>query len=144
MDGPVEAYVLGSVITLLEKFRRVYDEADIVTGHYIRKFDLPVLNGAMLEHGFPPLPPKRTIDTKLDLRARAGISASQENLAGMLQLAEGKFHMSDYLWREASRLTPEGIEKTRRRVYDDVVLHKALYAALDKRGWLKPARWWRP
>ena len=144
LDGPVEVYVLGSVITLLEKFRRVYDEADIVTAHYIRKFDLPVLNGAMLEHGFPPLKPKLTIDTKLDLRSRAGVSVSQENLAEMLQVAESKFHMSDYLWREAARLTPEGIEKARRRAYDDVVQHKAMYAALKKGGWLKPAKWWRP
>ena len=46
--------------------------------------------------------------------------------------------------REAARLTLEGIEKARRRVYDDLVQHKVLYAALRGGGWLKPAKWWRP
>src|SRR5262249_41684765 len=53
--------------SMLKSFRVHYDRADIVTGHYIRKHDLPIINGAMTELGLPPLGPKLTIDTKLDL-----------------------------------------------------------------------------
>lgn len=129
---------------MLEYFQFTWEEADIVTGHYIRKFDLPILNGAMMEHGLPSLGPKLTSDTKQDLVTRAGLSASQENLAGMYGLIEDKYHMGDYSWRESSRLTPEGIQETFKRVCDDVRQHKALRAKLIEHGFLRPARMWRP
>lgn len=129
---------------MLARFEKVWQEADIVTGHYIRKFDLPILNGAMMEHGLPSLGPKLTSDTKQDLVTRAGLSASQENLAGMYGLIEDKFHMGDYAWRESSRLTTEGIAETRKRVVDDVIQHKALRAKLIEAGFLKAPRIWRP
>lgn len=141
-----EATLLGenTVEGMLARFREFWDQADIVTGHYIRKFDLPILNGAMMEHGLPSLGPKLTSDTKQDLVTRAGLSASQENLAGMYGLIEDKHHMGDYAWRESSRLTPEGIAETWKRVTDDVRQHKALRAKLIEHGFLRPARMWRP
>lgn len=142
----VDCWMLGKwpVRVMLEQFRFAWDEADIVTGHYIRKFDLPILNGAMMEHGLPSLGAKLTSDTKQDLMTRAGLSASQENLAGMYGLIEDKYHMGDYAWRESSRLTPEGIAETRKRVTDDVRQHKALRAKLIEAGFLRPPRIWRP
>jgi len=47
-------------------------------------------------------------------------------------------------WREANRLTPEGIDKTRRRCVGDVKQHIALRRELLKRDWLKAPRVWRP
>ncbi len=142
----VQVVCLGEVepIEMLKAFRHAYEEADIVTGHYIRKHDLPILNGAMLEYGLAPLSPKLTSDTHGDLLRRKGISASQESLAGMYGLNEHKHHMSQKEWRAANRLTPEGIEQTRRRVVDDVRQHKALRASLVAAKALKPPRVWRP
>jgi DNA polymerase elongation subunit (family B) len=57
-------------VELLELFREAYDAADIVTGHYIRGFDLPILNARMMRHGLPMLGAKLAQDTKGDL-ARA-------------------------------------------------------------------------
>ncbi len=63
----------------------MYDQADLVTGHFIRRHDLPKINGALLEYGLWPLPEKLTCDTKLDLLKHGGeISASQENLCHIL------------------------------------------------------------
>lgn len=145
-EDEVHCWALGehTAETLLNEFRRLYDRADVVTGHYIRKFDLPILNGAMLEHGMQPLEPKMTHDTKQDLVKRAGISASQENLSQMLGLADEKYHMSDADWRDAARLTPEAIINTKKRCTDDVIQHKALYRKLSELGALKPAKVWRP
>jgi hypothetical protein len=125
-------------------FKDHYDEADLVTGHYIRRFDLPILNGALIEHGMTPLGEKLSSDTKNDLVDFAGLSKSQENLSAMLSLAEDKYHMSDHNWRLSTRLTPEGIERARRRVMDDVKQHKQLRAALLEAGILKAPRVWRP
>lgn len=132
------------VSEMLRWFVERYDQADMVTGHYIRKFDLPILQGALMEHGLPPLSRKLTSDTKLDLITRAGLSASQENLGAMYQIAESKYHMNDARWREATRLTPEGVEQIRRRVMDDVKQHKALRLALIEAGFLGPPRSWNP
>jgi hypothetical protein len=128
---------------MLEGFHALYDEADMVTGHFIRAFDLPVLNGAMLDFGLPPLADKLAHDTKLDLRKRKYMSASQENLAGTLGLAEPKVKMDTPKWRRANRLTPEGIELTRARVVGDVKQHVALRRELMARGWLDAPQVWK-
>jgi hypothetical protein len=132
-------------VAMLEGFRAMYDAADMVTGHYIRKHDLPIINGAMVELGLPCLAPKLTCDTKLDLvRKGPVISGSQENLCQMLGLPQPKIHMNNALWREANRLTPKGLKATEKRAVGDVIQHMALRLALVKRDLLGPPRQWRP
>lgn len=84
-EKKIHCWVLGEdeYIDMLDEFRQLYEAAGGVTGHYIRRHDLPILNGAMLEAGLPPLPEKLTSDTKLDLTKRSQLSASQENLSHM-------------------------------------------------------------
>ena len=124
-------------------FRDILVSADIVTGHYIRRHDLPMLNSALMENGLPPLPTLLVSDTKEDLVRRKDLSASQENLAALLRLPEPKHHMSQTEWREANRLfSDDRLELTRQRVVSDVVQHKALRAELIKRGLLRPPRRW--
>lgn len=144
--GEIGCVLLGreEPIDMLKWFATLYDAADIVTGHFIRKHDLPIINGAMLEYGLPPLKPKTSCDTKLDLRVASGVSKSQESLSAMLGLEAPKVHMTQADWREANRLTPEGLAKTEARVVGDVKQHMQLRLALAKRGMLKPMKVWRP
>lgn len=127
---------------LLENFLVAYNEADIVTGHYIRGYDLPNINGALSEYGLPPLEDKLTSDTKLDLIKRSGMSNSQENLAAMLGVRAPKVQMDQTKWREANRLTDKGIALTIERVCGDVVQHKEMRARLLRFGWLKAPQVW--
>ena len=55
-----------------------------------------------------------------------------------------KQHMSQKDWREANRLTPEGIEKTRQRVASDVFGHMQLRLAMLDRGMLRGPSVWNP
>jgi hypothetical protein len=129
----------------LEGFRRLYDSADMVTGHYIRLHDLPIINGAMVEHGLAPLGFKLTCDTKLDLVKKGPVfSASQENLCAMFGLARPKIHMNTVMWREANRLTDEGLKLTAKRAIGDVVQHMALRRELVRRDLLGPPKTWSP
>lgn len=147
-DEPVQVWSLRprwkerDARRIIASFLELYDAADVVTGHYIRKFDLPILNGACMEWGLPPLGKKLTLDTKLDLLNVAGLSLSQENLSALKKLEESKFHMNDNWWRKVARLTPEGLALAEERVVTDVRQHQALRAAL--RGWLKPYVDWSP
>lgn len=135
VDDPVEMF---------EGFRALYDEADIVTGHYIRGYDLPNLIGAMVELGLPPLTEKWTVDTKGDLLKNQGVSKSQESLAAMLGIKSPKIQMNQAKWREANRLTPEGIALTRERVVGDITQHIEMLAELRRRDLVGPGRLWTP
>lgn len=142
----IHVWCLGEVSAeeMLRGFLDLYEEADGVTGHYIRKHDLPILNGALLENGMAPLEPKLTCDTKLDLFKKKDMSATQESLAGFYGVSHAKEHMSQVTWREANRLTPRGLKETRRRVVGDVRQHKALRLALLEVGALGPPKMWTP
>ena len=134
----------GSARTMLRRFQAVYNEADIVTGHYIRGFDLPTLNAMYAENGLPPLEPKLASDTKLDLVRLSGISKSQENLGSWLGIDPPKIGMSMEDWRRANRLEPDGIALATERAEGDVLQHVEMRAALLERGLLGPPKVWTP
>ena len=140
LDGP----------SMLHYFVERYSEADIVTGHYIRKHDLPIINGSLMELGLPVLEPKMTSDTRLDLVKKGDIPATQEYLLEQLDVSCSiglpleKYHMSQTRWREANRLHVAGLDLTRRRVSTDVHAHSHLREELMKRNLLKGPRLWRP
>lgn len=148
VDDPftVHAAVLGRATAeqMLNAFLDAYNAADMVTGHYIRNHDLPIVNGALTELGLPNLGPKLSQDTKNDLIKWADIPKSQEHLAEMLGVPAPKVGMSQHRWREANRLTERGLEATYERVTGDVRQHMALRAELLKRGLLGAPRVWRP
>lgn len=129
---------------MLEAFVTAYDMADMVTGHYIRKHDLPIINGALMEFGLPPLTAKLAQDTKLDMVKKADLPATQEALSEMLDIRAPKIHMTQGDWREANRLTDKGLALTEKRVVADVKQHKQLRKAMLKAGLLKNPRVWRP
>lgn len=146
-DAPtdVTCLLLGEhdLPSMLRAFAEVYRQADLITGHFIRGFDLPLLNGAMTEFELPALPARLTHDTKLDLMKRSGLSGSQENIAAMLGLAHPKVSMNQAKWRAANRLTPEGLALVKERVVGDVTQHLEMRDRLLSLGYLGPPRWWR-
>jgi hypothetical protein len=140
MDGP----------TMLARFVERYNQADIVTGHYITRHDLPIINAMLMECGLPLLGPKGVIDTKTHMMKKADLPATQEFLLETLGVLDvygqpiRKFHMTQVDWREANRLTPEGIAKTKARVASDVFGHMQLRLAMEARGMLRSPQTWNP
>jgi hypothetical protein len=129
---------------ILKRFVELYDQADMVTGHYIRKHDLPIINGALLELGMPRLQPKLASDTRVDLMRLKDMPASQEALAEYFGLTHAKQHMSQPAWRKSNRLGADGYALARARAVSDVQQHKELRAIMIKHGYLKPPRMWTP
>lgn len=127
---------------MLRGFKALYDQAGMVTGHYIRKHDLPILSGAMMEIGISPLGTCLTEDTKLDLVKRGDLPATQEYLSDMLGVKARKLGMSQAMWRQANRLTPEGLVLTESRVVGDVQQHMKLRVALREAGLLRSPQLW--
>lgn len=147
---PVDLEVLyitkraGSEKTMLKKFLKRYEMADMVTGHFIRGFDLPILNAAMHEWDLGPLPPKNSHDTKLDAIKGQGLSSSQENLGSMYELNHPKIPMTMADWRQANRLTPAGIRLAVKRAAGDVLQHVDLRNEQLRRGFLGAPKVWDP
>lgn len=139
-----DAGVLYPPEVALQNFRDTLLSADMVTGHYIRRHDLPILNSALIEYGLPTLTPILAQDTQRDMVRRKDLSTSQENLASMFGMPEAKHHMTMAEWRKANRLSPEGMAGARKRVVDDVVQHMALREEMLKRGLLRAPRIWYP
>lgn len=148
VEGTLDAYYLdrraGSAEKMLKAFKKRYDQADIVAGHYIRGFDLPTLQAGYAEYGLPLLGPKRTSDTKESLVKLQGISKSQENLASWLGIVSPKIGMNMEDWRKANRLTPEGIDYAVERAMGDVKQNIEMRAELLRRGLLGPTKTWEP
>lgn len=134
----------GSAKTMLRAFLEVYNQADMVVGHYIRGYDLGTLQAELIEMGLPTLGRKLTHDTKNDLLKHQGISKSQENLGAMLGLDAPKIQMNVPKWREANRLTEKGIKLTIERVKGDVIQNMELHAELVRRGLLDVPKLWTP
>ena len=143
--GKPDALCLGEVSfkTMLLGFLAAYVQADIITGHNIRKHDLPLLNAMLLEQGLSPLPPKLVCDTYADLKRRSPGFASQATLSEMLGVKSPKVGMSTVAWRNANRLNG-GVGQTRKRVVGDVVQHIEMRARLLELGWLRAPRLWTP
>lgn len=129
---------------MLNAFLDAYEEADMVTGHYLERHDLPLINDHCMRFGWATLEPKLVQDTKTLLPKVRGLGLSQENLGTLYELDEKKHHMNGRRWAVANTLSPEGREEARKRVVQDVRQHKRLRKALIDRGYLKAPRMWRP
>lgn len=138
--------------SILLGFKHAYDRADIVTGHYIKKHDLPIINSAMIQWLGQQLGPKLVIDTKMDLVKWSGYAKTQENIGFLMEFLSpehieylsNKEHMSQMEWRAANRLTVEGVQETVRRVAGDVHQHKAIRLELVRHKMLHSPKVWRP
>ena len=134
--------VLEEEEEMLRAFVHAYNKADVVTGHYIRGFDLPLLNGALIRLGMDQLKDKLTQCTKADFVKAQGISKSQENLGAMFDLKHPKIPMNTSLWMRANLLMPDGIEAAKRRVIGDVRQHIEMRQAMLSYGLLRsPVVW---
>ena len=135
---------LRNETSMMRRFLEIFGRADIVTGHYIRRHDLPLIVDHCARLGLPIPRQVLASDTKVDHVDVRGLGLSQENLSVTFGLAAEKHHMSGAAWRVANQLDRAGREGTRKRVVDDVIHHKQLRAELIERGLLKAPRVWRP
>lgn len=120
-----------------EEFREMWDAADFVLGHNIRRHDRRLLDGHYTVLGLPLLAEKKMVDTYLDQPRMEGLSRSLENLAGRWASPIPKLHLTEYDWERAYDGIPEAVALMRRRVTTDVRISIWLFHELVRRGLLK-------
>ena len=126
---------------LLASFLKDFAKADMVTGHNLIRFDLPIVNSECMRLGLPTLGRVLVQDT-MRLSRSKGLKKGQDNLAGLVRTIERKLALDWQQWEDA--YAEPGWPVVMDRARSDVVMHKQLRQALLERGWLKPPSWWRP
>jgi len=126
---------------MLEDFLAAYNEADVVTGHNITRFDLPIVNSEMLRNGYPSLKTILAEDT-MSLVKTKGFKKGQDVLATLLKLPVDKLPLNWQQWQDAYE--EDDWATIKQRCAGDVIQHKLLRIEMKKRGMLNPPRKWKP
>jgi DNA polymerase III epsilon subunit-like protein len=116
------------------------DKADMVTGHNIERFDLPVINAECMRLGLDPIESVRTQDTMRVFRSK-GFKKGQDNLGRLFGTTTEKFALDWQAWQDG--YDEKDWKTIRHRAESDVVMHKQMRAAMIERDILKPPRDWR-
>ena len=86
---------------LVKKVWHLLDEADIVIGHNVAKFDIPSMNTRFLMHGLTPPSPYKVVDTLLIARRSFNfLSNKLEDLAVFLGLGHKVDTGGFQLWKD--------------------------------------------
>jgi hypothetical protein len=125
----------------LEPLFAAIAEADILTGHNIVRYDLPVLNAELMRSAGRPLEPIRVQDT-IRLPKTKGLKKGLDNLSRMLGVRATKMPLNWVEWDAAYE--QDGWPEVVARCESDVVLHKQERQAAIDAGWNKPTVLWKP
>jgi hypothetical protein len=126
---------------MIAAFLPEYEKADMVTGHNLLRFDLPVLNSDCLRLGFPSLGPKLVQDTMKMVKSK-GFKRGQDNIGHLLKLPVQKLPLSWQQWQDA--YDDPTWDTIIERATSDVIGHKLMREAMLERDWLKPPVKWTP
>jgi DNA polymerase elongation subunit (family B) len=115
------------------------EEADIVTGHNLIRFDLPVLNAECARLGFPALGRARVYDT-IRWSKTKGLKKGQDDLSLMLGVRRKKKTMGWAEWDQA--YGEDGWPDILDRCRSDVRMHAEMFQVMRETGRLGEPRVW--
>ena len=119
---------------MLKPFLADLRRADMVTGHNILRFDLPIVNAECLRLGLDPLPRLLVQDTIRVVRTK-GFKKGQDNIGRLLRLSEKKLALDWQAWQDG--YDEPGWETIKARAAGDVRQHKRMREEMIARGWLR-------
>jgi DNA polymerase elongation subunit (family B) len=126
---------------MLKPLLAALDEAAMVTGHNILRFDLPVIQAEVMRLGLPNLPRLRVQDT-IRLPRSKGFKKGQDNLETLFETQQKKLALNWQEWQDA--YDEDGWQTIRDRAETDVAGHKQIRLELLERGYLKEPMTWNP
>ena len=126
---------------MLKPLLEAISEAEMLTGHNLLRFDLPVLASECMRLGLPVVRPILVQDTMRIARAK-GFKRGQDNLAELFDVPIKKLALSWQGWQHAYE--EPNWQTVKDRAESDVMAHKILRERLLERRLLKPPVRWRP
>jgi hypothetical protein len=117
----------------LRSFYQALAEADVVTGHNIRRHDIPLMNAHCVREGDDPIQWPEIVDT-LDRElwggATKGLSRSQANTAARMGLDNEKMTVHLDTWEKAAAGAVNELLVVEERCMSDVTGHIEMYKEL--------------
>ena len=112
---------------ILKEFSKVIEQADILVGHNIDKFDIKKINGRLFLKGLPPMPSVKTLDTlkiakryfKLDYN---GLDPISKDLG-----LSGKVENNKGLWRKCFEGDVKSLKLMAHYNRNDVKINKEVF-----------------
>lgn len=105
-------------------------EADIIIAHNVNGFDLPVLNGRVLQLGLEPLGPVRTLDTLKLAQKSFRLSSNKLDHLGTVLGMGNKIHTNFDLWRRCYMGDEKALAEMSRYNRRDVTLLEDVFDAI--------------
>lgn len=124
----------------LEPLFEIIAEADVLTGHNIVRFDLPILNAECLLLGLPTIGTKMVQDT-IKLPKSKGFKKGQDNMAHALGVKEEKMPLSWAQWESA--YNEPDLATIKERCASDVLMHIEMREKMRQAGILGQPKMWR-
>ena len=123
---------------LIEAVVKVLDEADIVIGHNVAKFDLGTIRARAIHHGIKPWSPIKIIDTLTV--AKKQFTFERKTLAdiarelGVAPKGEHEKFVGFELWLECLRGNDKAWEEMKKYNIQDVITNEQVY--VEMRPWI--------
>jgi hypothetical protein len=114
---------------------KLIDEADILVGHNLNRFDLRRLNARFLFNGMNPPMPYRTIDTLKISQKLFGFSSYKLDYLTKLLGLTGKLHTNYQLWKDCIAGDEKALKQMNTYNKQDVFALEDLFVIL--RPWMK-------
>lgn len=116
---------------IIKELCELIEEADVLSGHNIKRFDLKKLNARIIFHELPPLSKKIIDDTLVMARSNFGFTSNKlEYLADYLgvghKMTDRKFN-GHSLWMEYLRGNPEAMREMIKYNAQDVIVTEGCY-----------------
>ena len=120
---------------IMKSIWKLLDDADIVIGHNIRKFDIKWLNREFLLTGLKPPTPYQTIDTLIEARKIFHFPSNQLTWLGHMMIRKQKLATNFELWKRCKAGEQEALDYMLKYNKEDVFLGEDVY--VEMRSWIK-------
>lgn len=131
---PKEA-VIGDDKRIMQSIWDLVNEADIIIGHNVDRFDKRKLNTRFILNGFPPPLPYQTIDTLTIAQRQFAFASNRLDYLGQLIRNRGKIETDFNLWIRCKSGDKDALTEMVTYNQEDVVLLEEVYLYL--RPWIK-------
>ena len=120
---------------IVSSLYQVINDADIIVGHNLNRFDIRKVNTRLLYHGFSPTKSFQTIDTLTVMKRHFSMSSYRlDDICKFLGLPI-KIHTGYDLWKQCLEGKQKSLDNMSTYNQNDVLILEELY--LRVRGWIK-------
>ena len=122
---------------IVKSLRDMLDQASVVVGHNIVKFDIKKFNARCVVNGLPPPSPYKTVDTFQLAKAQFGFTSNRLDYLAKKLLGHGKIKTDHSLWKRCITGDKKAFEEMQRYNDRDVAINEEVHKRLapwDKRS----------